>query len=209
MDRFFVTVRIGHRLVTLALAMVAALSGCQKSSSTGQTGPQIDVCSLISQEEVQSIQGAPVKNVEKKVTMNGGFRTADCLYTSEITDHSVSIALVGKNEGSPSARDPKEYWMASFDRYLKTEQTRHDDEDAVGEGKESSERNEENKNIPPPPKKIDGLGDGAFWASDFAGGALYVLKGNVFIRIRVSGSEAEEVKIDQSKALAAKALARF
>jgi hypothetical protein len=41
------------------------------------------------------------------------------------------------------------------------------------------------------------------------GGAIYVLKDNVFIRISVGGPESEESKIEKSKALAAKALSRL
>ena len=57
-----------------------------------------------------------------------------------------------------------------------------------------------------PPKKIDGIGDASFWMTDFNGGALYVLKGNLFLRIRVNGPESEESRIDKSRQLAAKAL---
>lgn len=41
------------------------------------------------------------------------------------------------------------------------------------------------------------------------GGAIYVLKNDVFIRISVGGPESEESKINHSKALAEKALARL
>ena len=41
------------------------------------------------------------------------------------------------------------------------------------------------------------------------GGALYVLKGDVFFRVSVGGPEKEEAMIDRCKALADKALARL
>jgi hypothetical protein len=60
-----------------------------------------------------------------------------------------------------------------------------------------------------PPKKIEGVGDDAFWSANRMGGALYVLKDNVFIRISIGGPEPEESKIEKTKALAAKALSRL
>lgn len=191
-------------LATLFIVLLVAGTSCQKS----KTGAgQINACNLISQEEIQSIQGAPVKEVKSSASTNGGFQTADCLYTSAIDSYSVSIALVQKNSGSPDARDPKEYWKTSFSRYAK--QTGKGDADNE-KTEEAAEREEAEKSAVPPPKKIEDLGDGAFWATSInGGGALFVLKGNAFIRISVAGSESEESKIDQSKALAAKALARF
>ena len=59
------------------------------------------------------------------------------------------------------------------------------------------------------PKKITGVGEAAWWSANRMGGALYVLKGNVFIRISVGGPETEEVRIEKTKALAAKALSRL
>ena len=41
------------------------------------------------------------------------------------------------------------------------------------------------------------------------GGALYVLKGNSYVRISIGGAVAQEAKIKKTKALAAKAIARL
>jgi hypothetical protein len=59
------------------------------------------------------------------------------------------------------------------------------------------------------PKKIDGIGDEAFWVSNRFGGVLYVLKGNAFISIGLGGTDDEETKLTKSKALAQKALQRL
>ena len=68
-------------------------------------------------------------------------------------------------------------------------------------------RGEEEKSIPP--KKIDGVGDEAFWIGNRVGGALYVLKKDAFIRISIGGPDNEESKIKKLKALAEKALPRL
>ena len=59
------------------------------------------------------------------------------------------------------------------------------------------------------PKKIDGIGEEAFWTSNRFGGILYVLKGDAFISISLGGTDDEETKIKKSKALAEKALNRL
>ena len=59
-----------------------------------------------------------------------------------------------------------------------------------------------------PPKKIDGVGDEAYWSGNRFGGALYVLTKDVIIRVSVGGPNNEQTKIDKSKALAQKAIDR-
>ena len=61
----------------------------------------------------------------------------------------------------------------------------------------------------PPPKKITGLGDEAFWVSNRFGGMLYILKGDAFISIGIGGTDGEETKLEKSKVLAQKALQRL
>lgn len=72
--------------------------------------------------------------------------------------------------------------------------------------REGSRRRKEDKT---PPNKITGVGDGAFWLGSRVGGALYVLKGNNYVRVSVGGAADEATKIRKSKALAQKALARL
>ena len=61
----------------------------------------------------------------------------------------------------------------------------------------------------PPPEKIDGVGDEAFWLGNRFGGVLYVLKGNSFFRISVGGAGDKAAKIDKSKKLAQMVLKRI
>src|SRR4029077_1341196 len=117
---------------------------------------------------------------------------------------SVSLAVTQRDPVSPSARDPKEFWQQTFGRYESEMRERKGDED---EKKKSLRDEDEERGRPP--KKIEGVGDDAFWTANRMGGALYVLKNNVFIRISVGGPETEESKIERSKTLAAKALSRL
>jgi len=98
----------------------------------------------------------------------------------------------------PTTTSPKDFWKERFGRFSGEEKERDKDE-------RETERKEE-KEESAPPKKIDGIGEEAFWASNRFGGILYVLKGDAFISISLGGSDNEETKIEKSKALAQKAL---
>src|SRR5436853_163015 len=133
-----------------SIALLATFAGCQKSKTDAVSASRgkIDACTLITNEEVKTIQGSPIKDVKSSEQADG---------------------------------DEKK--------------------------KESLREQEEEKGAPP--KKIDGIGDSAYWTANRMGGALYVLKNDVFIRVSVGGPDNEEAKIKRSKALAEKALSRL
>jgi hypothetical protein len=143
-----------------------------------------------------------VKEAKPSENSDGGFRVAQCFYTTDPFNKSVSLAVTQSDSTSNNAGNPKDFWKETFGRYG-GEEKEHQDE----EKKESSHEQDEKKSVAP--QKIEGLGDAAFWTANRMGGALYVLKNNVFIRISVGGPDKEEVRIDRSKALARKALSRL
>jgi len=59
------------------------------------------------------------------------------------------------------------------------------------------------------PRRIDGLGEEAYWVGNPVSGALYVLKGDAFLRISVGGEKDESVRIKKTRTLAQKALERL
>jgi hypothetical protein len=192
----------------LFLAAATGLSSCHKSKTTSAPARQVDVCSLISKEEVQAVQGSPIKEVKSSVDTNGGFRTEHCLYSGQTSEQSIDLSLIQKNADSPNARDPKEYWRISFSRYA-DQTSKHSAETERERSENRQEPEEAHETLMRPPIRIDGLGEAAFWSPDFTGGSLYVLKGNVFLRIRVNGPESEEIRIYKSKSLAGTALSRL
>jgi hypothetical protein len=52
------------------------------------------------------------------------------------------------------------------------------------------------------PRRIEGLGEEAYWVGTPIMGALYVLQADTFVRISVGGVREESVRIEKSKALA-------
>ena len=134
------------------------------------------------------VQGhAPAQNVPSDQPAVS-FQFTQCFYRTVEFTSSVSLAV-----GIPLANDgkrsgPRQYWQQQF----------HAEVRAVP-GRKKNE----------PPKRIAGLGDEAFWVGDPKSGALYVLKGEVFIRLSVGGPGDETEKIKRTKALASHALKRL
>jgi len=58
-------------------------------------------------------------------------------------------------------------------------------------------------------RAINGIGDEAYWVGNPLTGALYVLRGNSFLRVSVGGVREEAARIEKSKALAQAALKRL
>jgi hypothetical protein len=162
---------------------------------------QIDACGLITSQEIEAVQGSPIKETKSSARSDAGFRVSQCFYTATEFSKSVSLAVMQRDPGRPTTRSPKDFWKERFGRFSGEEKER----DKV---KEETERKEE-KEESVPPKKIDGIGDEAFWASNRFGGVLYILKGDAFISISLGGPDNEDTKIQKSKTLAQKALQRL
>jgi hypothetical protein len=159
---------------------------------------------LITNAEVQSIQGSPIKDTKGSENSDGSFRIAQCFYTAETFNKSVSLAVTQSDPASAKARSPKDFWKETFGRYVEAVKEQEGDE----EKKQSLAEREEHE-AEHPPKKVDGIGDAAFWTANRMGGALYVLKNDVFVRVSVGGPDKEESMIGRCKALAEKALSRL
>ena len=203
---------ITRRISTMALRLVISLillsgvTACRKSSTSEKPAaapPRIDACSLITNDEVQQIQGSPITDVKRSDQADGRFRTAQCFYNAETFNKSVSLALTQGDPASATPGDAREFWKATFGAYDGTAKEEKGDE----EKKKSLREQDEEKGRPP--KKMEGIGDAAYWTANRMGGALYVLKNHVFIRVSVGGPESEEAKINQCKALAEKALSHL
>ena len=201
----FLAFKTRRSVLVFSIALLAALTSCQKSKTDSAVSkrPKIDACTLITGAEVQAIQGSPIKDTKGSEQSDGSFRIAQCFYNAETFNKSVSLSLTQSDPASPKARNPKDFWKETFGRYEGKAKEEKGDE----EKKESLREQGEEKG--PPPKKIDGIGDAAYWTANRVGGALYVLKNDVFIRVSVGGPEGEDALMKRCKALAEKALSRL
>ena len=183
----------------LASCLIFAVAGCSKPKAvesprrpqltgtpgTGQRSTNvIDACSLLTSTEIETILGAPLKDTKPSANSRGGLTVSQCYFLLPIAANSIVLTVTQKADGSNS-RDPKQSWEEIF----------HGD-------KETENAREEEERKSPPPEKIAGLGDEAFWVPQRFGGALYALKGNTYIRISVGGLGDRAVQIQKSKSLA-------
>jgi hypothetical protein len=201
------------RIVFACVFLFVLLTSCKPSapaplSNPSQPSPRsaratekIEACALITKEEVGAVQGTIISNTASSEGASGDYLMTQCYYASISPNLSVSLAISQADPKNPSGASVREYWRQTFDRFYKEgseEETR--EKGRVGEGKREEMG---------PPKRIDGIGEEAFWSGNRFGGALYVLKGDVFIRVSVGGPDNEETKIEKSKTLAQKALSRL
>lgn len=192
-------------LTLWVLYLVFAITGCSKSdtvqaptspppSTTPGPGQKstngIDVCSLLTSSEIQAIQGGPLKDTKASSNPQGGLNISQCYFLLPTAADSIVVSVTQKTDG-PNSQDPKQSWEEIF----------REDKDKDASKEEGSKSQ--------PPERIEGLGDEAFWAPRRFGGALYALKGSVYISVSVGGAGDKASRIQKSKALAELILKRL
>jgi hypothetical protein len=161
--------------------------------------------------EIRLVQGESLKETKASGSAEKGFLISQCFFTLPTFNNSISLVVTQKGEG-PGGRDPKEFWEETFDKESEGEREKERDNKSAKEGEKEKARvrnREEEEEEAAPKQRITGVGDEAFWTGSRVGGALYVLKGNAYIRVSVGGAGDQESKINKSKALARMALKRL
>ena len=118
----FVTSKSRYVALVFSIALLAILASCQKAKTTAVSakGPKIVACALITNEEVQAIQGSPIKDVKDSEQSDGSFRIAQCFYNAETFNKSVSLAVTQTDPASAKssrlslACSPSPSWWAAF-----------------------------------------------------------------------------------------------
>ena len=162
---------------------------------------KIDPCSLLTSAEVAAVQGEPVEQTKPSNQPGTGLLMLQCLFLTATPTKSVSLAIA-----APSAMSPRAFWRKQF--HTGRDAAKEKDS-ARAEKKPVAERKEQEEEESTQPRAIAGLGDEAYWVGGPIAGALYVLKGNTFLRISVGGIREESARIEKSKALARVALKRM
>ena len=207
-----------NRRLFLLCSLLVALAACQKkataplatSESNVSNTASFDACQLIKNQEIEAVQGSPIKDTKPSGHTNAGFETAQCFYTAAEFSKSVSFSVTRSDPKAPAKGRLKDFWKNTFAQARiegseKAEQGDEEKRKSLQEQKRGKGEEEEGA----PLKKIDGIGDDAYWAGNRVGGALYVLKKDVFVRVSVGGADNQETKINKSKILAQKALDRL
>jgi hypothetical protein len=155
--------------------------------ATATRAPDNFACSLLTKEETQAVQGEPFKDTKPSENSAAGLSVSQCYFELPTPVNSIVLTVTRKAEGG---RDPSQSWREIFRR-------------------EESARKKEDKEEEKEPLKVEGVGEEAFWTGNRVGGALYVLKGNCYIRISVGGAGDQAQKIENSKKLALAVLKRL
>jgi len=179
-------------------------AGAGKGATPAQKpGKNTDACALLTRAEIQVVQSEPVEETKPSVQPSGGFVMLQCFYRTTTSAKSVSLALGAPDPAKPSALTPREFWRKQFHPPEPVEE----EKPVAGKAPKKAEVDREEELRKPRP--IDGLGEEAYWVGNRITGALYVLKGNSFLRISVGGVREESARMEKSKALAHAALKRL
>lgn len=174
--------------VMRAPIVTALWTCCAAFALAAQAAPAIDPCALLSDDQVRAVQGqAPSARVASEQPA-AGFRLRQCFLRTPDFARSVSVAL-GEPLTTDAARSgPRQSWGEMF----------HPATAAAPRKKGKAT-----------PLRVDGVGEEAYWISDPATGVLYVLAGDVFLRLSIGGPADLEARARRAKELALFALARL
>ena len=201
---------VGLRAGQAAAADSAAGDPLQKSPEAtrgGGSATKIDVCALLTSAEIEALQGEPIKETTPSEQHGSSFLMSLCFFRTATFAKSVSLAIATPDPAKPSALGPREYWQKQFHPPEQAEKEK--DEPAAGQAKAPKKTEEEREKELSKPRVIEGLGEEAYWTGSPITGALYVLKGDAFLRISVGGEKDESVRIKKAKTLAEEALKRL
>ncbi|MFN2508245.1 MAG: hypothetical protein ABR589_05680 [Chthoniobacterales bacterium] len=184
--------------ISCAAAVLAAFSGCSKpqtpppaeaqkspaqpAPAVSPNEPTIDACSLLTSEEIQGVQGEAESERKPTPRSGGDLSVSQCFFTLPTFSKSISLQVVQRGTGK-QAREPRQVWEETFHKPQPTP------------ARELEKKVE-------PPVKVDGLGDEAFWLGNRNLTALYVLKGDLYIRVSVGGPDDVPTKMKKSTDLA-------
>jgi hypothetical protein len=155
---------------------------------------RIEACTLLTSDDIKAVQGEALKTTKPSQQAGHQFVIDICYYELPTPSNSVSLSLAQPNQDKKDS--VRQFWENTFG------DSEHGRKEKEREGEGEIEEGA-------PPRKIAGLGQEAFWFSSPIGGVLYVLKGDHYIRLSVGGKGTSEAKLNKSKALAKKALARL
>ena len=189
------------RLILCFPLLAGVLSAAQKTGhDSAKYAKAADPCKLLSNADIQAVQGDPVQETKPGTQPSGGLVMLQCLFRTANPSKSVSVSIASAGSISPRA-----FWQKQFQSANSALEEKEHEKNAAGHKQGKHEEDEESTR----PRSIAGVGEQAFWVGSPMVGALYVLKSNTFLRISVGGVREEPARIQKSVALARLALKRL
>jgi hypothetical protein len=183
----------------------SSMSPAANTASTAKS--KIDPCGLLTSDEIKAVQGEAFANAMRSDRQDGDFIVAQCYYALPTSVNSVVVNVTTAKD-APGAPNPRNFWEGTFGKEAGGENDREKEKQRQKEKSKKAEAGERREEAAKP-EKINGLGDEAFWVGSRVGGALYVLKKDLFFRISVGGAGDEKAKLNKSKTLAQNVLKRL
>jgi hypothetical protein len=169
--------------------------------------PTIEACTVLTTDEIKAVQGEDVKGTTPSNRTAGDFIVTQCYYALPTLSKSISVTVTERNPQSKSGQSIKDFWEQTFGKDENKSEREREKEREKRKQEPRREGEEEEEGAPMEP--VRGIGDEAFWSASRVGGALYVLKGERYLRISVGGAGDVGSKLKKSKTLAQKALKRL
>lgn len=188
------------RLMLCFLPLAGVMSAAQKATHDSARQAKPDACAVLTRADVQKIQGDPVQETKPSTPPMGGLVMSQCLFHTANPSKSVSVAIA-----LPGSTSPRAFWHKQFPSAKPSSEDEAEKKRAAGNKEEKKGEEEESTR----PRTIQGIGEQAYWVGGPMVGALYVLKGDTFLRISVGGVREEPARIEKSVALARLALKRL
>jgi hypothetical protein len=185
----------------------------------------VDACSLLTEKEITAVLGESLDATKPSVQSAGDLTMSHCLFVTRnfAKSASLDVATPGSADSNAGLRA---FWRNQFHSPLNRQEGRRPAWRKVpaqsafgcslkapptktassGPGGESENEAAAEAGKPRP---IAGLGEEAYWVGSPLAGALYVLQGNLFLRISVGGITKESTRIAKSKSIANAVLPRL
>ena len=176
-------------------------SSPRPSGTNNATTRKDDACSLLTNAEVEAVQGERVQGTKPGSQLERGIMWSQCIYQMITPSKSVSLSLFTPGPQDTSRQTTRNYWRQQF-RSQREADEKHDKD---SKNKPTAGREEEGRG----PTPVKGLGEEAYWISNRISSVLYVLQGDRFVRISIGGVRDESARLEKSKTLAREALKRL
>jgi len=174
------------------LAVLAVLAPVRATATASEPPVSREACALLTPAEIRAVGAGAVRNRKPTSVSQGGLAVSQCFFEIEPFASSVSLEVTRRAASNGGSRSPRERWREIFHPDASSRKT-------AGEPEERA----------PGLEPVSGVGEEAFWIPNRVGGALYVLQGDVSLRLSVGGKGDAPARRERSKILAQKALEKL
>ena len=187
----------------------------------------LDACSLLTSTDIAAILGEPLHEIKPSTQATGNMNMSQCVFVTQNFAKSASLAVATPGAEDSDGRNLRAFWRNQFHSPHTQEQERRPasikgpaksaftspreapESRAVPNSESDGESDSEAEDDARKPRPISALGEEAYWVGSPLAGALYVLQGDLFLRISVGGIPKESTRIAKSKSLATAILPRL